>query len=60
MKFPILARFSLDSKIKPANLKGNQPCILIGRTDAKAKLPILRLPDGKSQLIGKDPDSGTD
>ena len=45
MKFPILARFSLDSKIKPANLKGNQPCILIGRTDAKAEAPVLWSPD---------------
>ena len=30
----------------------------IGRTDAKAKAPILWPPDGKSQLIGKDPDAG--
>ena len=33
-------------------LKGNQPRISIGRTDANA--PILWLPDIKSQLIGKD------
>ena len=26
----------LDSKIKPVNLKGNQPWIFIGRTDAEA------------------------
>ena len=32
----------LDCKeIKPVNLKGNQPCIFIGRTDAKAEAPIL-------------------
>jgi len=32
----------LDFKeIKPANPKGNQPCIVIGRTDAEAEAPIL-------------------
>ena len=47
----------LDSKdIKPVNLKGNQPWILIGRTDAEA--PIFLPPDTNSRLIGKDPDSG--
>ena len=46
---------SLDSKeIKPVNPKGNQPWILIGRTDAKAETPILWPPDVKSWLIGKD------
>ena len=48
----------LDSKIKPANPKGNQLRMFIGRTDAEA--PILWLPDAKSQLIGKDPDAGKD
>ena len=47
----------LDCKdIKPVNPKGNQPWIFFGRTDAEA--PILRLPDVKSQLIGKDYESG--
>ena len=47
----------LDSKeIKLVNPKGNQPWIFIGKTDAEA--PILRLPDAKSRLIGKDPDVG--
>ena len=33
---------SLVSKeLKPVNLKGNQPCILIGRTDAKAEAPVF-------------------
>ena len=32
----------------------------IGRTDAETEVPILWLPDGKSQLIGKDPDAGKD
>jgi len=31
----------LDSKIKPVNLKGNQPCILAGRTDAEAEAPVF-------------------
>ena len=43
-------------EIKPINPKGNQPWILIGRTDAVA--PILWSHDAKSQLIGKDPDAG--
>ena len=52
---------SLDRKeSKPVNLKGNQPWILIGRTDAEAEAPILWPPDVKSRLIGKDPDSGKD
>ena len=49
----------LDCKeIQPVNSKGNQPWIFTGRTDAEA--PILRPPDMKSQLIGKDPDAGKD
>ena len=36
----------LDSReIKPLNLKGNQPWIFIGRTDAEAEAPILWPPD---------------
>ena len=51
----------LDSKEnKPVNPKGNQPCIFIGRTDAKAEAPILWPPDVTSRLIGKDPDAGKD
>ena len=52
----------LDCKeIKPVNPKGNQSWILTGRTDAEAEeAPILRPPDAKSQLIGKDPDAGKD
>ena len=40
--------------------KGNQPWTFIGRMDAEAEAPILWPPDGKSQLIGKDPDAGKD
>ena len=51
----------LDYKeIKPVNPKENQPWIFIGRTDAEAEVPILWLPDVKSQLIGKVPVSGKD
>ena len=51
----------LDSKeIQPANLKGNQPWILIGRTDAEADAPILQSPDAKSFFTGKGPDAGED
>ena len=46
--------------IKPVNLKGNQPWILFGRTDAKAEASILWPPDAKSWLIGKDPHAGKD
>ena len=50
----------LDCKeIKPVHPKGNQPWLhSIEKTDAEA--PILWVPDGKSWLIGKDPDSGKD
>ena len=32
--------------------------IFIGRTDAETEAPLLRPPDAKSRLIGKDPDAG--
>ena len=45
----------LDNKeIKAFSLKGNQPRILIGRTEAE--VPVLWPPDVKSQHTGKDPD----
>ena len=51
----------LESKeVKPVNPKGNQPWIFIGRTVGEAEAPLLWPPDGKSQLIGKDPDAGKD
>ena len=51
----------LDCKeIKPVNPKGNHSWIFIERTDAKAETPILRPPDVKNCLIGKDPDTGKD
>ena len=49
----------LDSKeIKPVNPKGNQPWIIIGRSDAEAEAPRLWPPNVKSELIEKDPDAG--
>ena len=49
----------LDCKeIKPANPKGNQSWIFIGRTDAKAETPVLWPPHVKSWLIGRDSDAG--
>ena len=49
----------LDSKeTKPANPKGNQSWIFIGRIDVEA--PILWPPNAKSQLIGKFPDARKD
>ena len=51
----------LDYKeIKPVSPKGNQPWILIGRTDVEAEVPILWPPDVKSWLTGKDPVAGKD
>ena len=40
--------------------KGNEPWIFIERTDAEAEAPVLKPPDAKSQLIGKDPDAEKD
>jgi len=42
----------LESKaIKAVNLKGNQPWILFGRTDAEAEAPVLWPPDVNSWLL---------
>ena len=39
----------LDSKeVKPVNLKGNQPRILLGRTDTEAETPVFWSSDGNS------------
>ena len=44
----------LDCKdIKPVNLKGNKPGILIGKTDAEAEAPILWLPDARADSLEK-------
>ena len=52
---------SLDSKeSKSVHLKGNQPWILTGRTDAEAQTPVFWSSDANSWLTGKVPDAGTD
>ena len=52
---------SLDSReIKPVNLKGNQPWIFTGRTDAETEAPVFQSSDVHRRLIGKVPDSGKD
>ena len=51
----------LDCKeIQPVHPKGNQSWLFTGRTDAKARAPIVWPPDAKSHLIRKDPDAGKD
>jgi len=50
----------VSKKIKPVNLEGNEPWILIGRTDPEAVTPIFWSPDANSQLIGKFPDAWKD
>ena len=51
----------LDSReIKPVSLKGDQPWILIRRTDAEAEAPVFWSPDSNSWLIGKVPDPRKD
>ena len=54
----LICYINISKEIKPVNPKGNQPWIL--RTDAEAEAPVFRPPDVKSQLIGKNPDSGKD
>ena len=46
--------------VQPVNPKVNQSWIVIGRTDAEAETPVLRPPDAKNWLIGKNPDAGND
>jgi len=48
------------NKIQPVHPKENQSWIFIGKTDAKAKTPILWPADAKNWHIWKDPDAGKD
>ena len=51
----------LDCKeIQPVHPKGDQSWVFTGRTDYEVEAPILGPSDVKSQLTGKDPDTGTD
>ena len=54
LRVPWTARRSNQSILKEINP------IFIGRTDAEAEASILWPPDVKSQLTGKDPDTGND
>ena len=45
---------------QPVNAKGNQPWIVIGRTEGEAEIWILWPPDVKNWPIGIDPDAGKD
>ena len=46
----------LDCKeVKPVNPKGNQSCIVVGRTDAEAETPILWPPDCEEMTHWKGP-----
>ena len=50
----------LDCKeLQPVHLKGNQSWVFIGRT-YEAETPLLRPPDVKNGLPGKDRDAGKD
>ena len=47
-------------QIRLTQSKGNQSLVFTGRTDAKAKTPILWPSHAKNSLIGKDSDAGKD
>ena len=51
---------SLGQQGNHTNLKGNQPWILIERTDPEAETPVFWSSDANSWLIGKVPDAGED
>ena len=53
-------KLDVSKEIQPIHPKGNQSRIFIGRIDAEAEAPILRPPDAKSCLTGKNPDYGKD
>ena len=54
MRVPWTGRISNKSILK------DNPGIFIGRTDAETEVPVLWLPDVKSQLNGENPDVGKD
>ena len=47
-----------NQEIKPVNPRGNKSWIFTGGTNVKVEAPMLWPSDGKSWLIGKDPDPG--
>ena len=56
----MVSKDSWESLGQQGDPKGNQPWIVITRTDAKAEAPILLPPDKNSQLTWKDADAGKD
>ena len=60
LESPLDSKETVKPVIKPVNLKGNQPWIVTGRTDAEAEAPLLWTPDVKSWLTRKDQDAGKD
>ena len=58
LQFAGSQRVGQDWVTNTFTIKGNQPWIFIGRTDAEA--PILCPTDAKNWLTGKDPDAGKD
>ena len=55
-----LLRVPWTKETKPDNLKGNQPWILIKRTNAEAEAPAFWSSDVNNWLIGKDLGAGKD
>ena len=60
LESPLERTLESPKEIKSVSPKGNHFWILIGKTDAEVKTPILWLPATKNWLIGKDPDAGKD
>ena len=64
IKYPFIPKYllfqsPLDHKeIKPVNLKGDQPWIFTGRTDAEVKAPVFCSSDVNRQPLGKISDAG--
>ena len=44
---------SLDCRIQPVHLRGDQSWVFIGRTDVEAETPILRPPDARADSFEK-------
>ena len=65
MQWPVVFEKTLESlldckEIQPVHLKGNQPWISIGRTEAEPETSILWPPDVKNWLIWKAPGARKD
>ena len=58
--FQLLYLISCTYQLNQSILKEINPTLQTGRTDAEAEVPTYWPRDAKSQLIGKDLDSGKD